>query len=246
MSNETLYIHETIQISVRHRKEYLDHFCSWDSTTRRLYDMRCLGVWATVGSTDMWPEAIVMWELDGLDALTRMLSGEFAFLQSENAEIPDHYELFWGGAPEGVTATSGYDRVLLPHAQSPTLESALESGVSGIGYYHEFARVRPGRAPEFLELYDARWRPFLEGLGMRLVGSYRTLLKNDSETLAVWALPEWSCWAALERALATAPEARDWRERCAPFELDWDAKLLTPAANSPLDAARRALDFCSH
>ena len=46
MVNENLYIHETIRISVRRRKEYLDHFCSWGPTTRKLYDMRCVGVWA--------------------------------------------------------------------------------------------------------------------------------------------------------------------------------------------------------
>ena len=176
-----------------------------------------------------------MWELDGLDALTRMLSGEFAFLQRDDAEIPDHYDLFWGDTPDGVKATSGYDRVLSPSARTPTLEAALADGVTGIGYYHEIARVRPTCAPEFLGLYDEHWRPFLEDLGMRLVGTYRTLLKNDSEALSIWALPEWSCWSALERALADAPEARDWRRRCEPLGLDWDAKLLTPAARSPLN-----------
>jgi len=70
-----LYIHETIRISVEQRKAYLDHFCSWGRITRELYAMRCYGVWATVGSTGPWPEAIVLWELDGLDALARMLSG---------------------------------------------------------------------------------------------------------------------------------------------------------------------------
>ena len=43
MANEKLYIHETIRISVQHRKEYLDHFCNWGSITREPYDMRCLG-----------------------------------------------------------------------------------------------------------------------------------------------------------------------------------------------------------
>ena len=107
-----------------------------------------------------------------------MLSGEFAFLTEGSAEIPDHWELFWGGAPEGVRATSGYDRVLLPHADTPTLASARAEGISGIGYYHEIARVRPGHASEYLELYDAHWRPFLERLGMRRVGTYRTLPKE--------------------------------------------------------------------
>ncbi len=235
MANEKLYIHETIRIDVRHRKEYLEHFCSWGAISRKLYDMHCLGVWATVGSTDVWPEAIVMWELDGLDALTRMLSGEFAFLQRDDAQIPDHYQLYWGDAPAGVTDTSGYDRLLSPSARSLTLEGALADGVTGIGYYHEIARVRPTCAPEYAELYDEHWRPFLEELGMRQIGTYRTLLRNDSEVLALWALPEWSCWAALERALAGAPEARDWRRRCEPLGLDWDAKLLTPAARNPLN-----------
>jgi hypothetical protein len=235
VSSEKLYIHETIRISVRHRKAYLEHFCGWGKLTRELYGMRCYGVWATVGSSDAWPEAIVLWELDGLDALTRMLSGEFAFLRGPDAPIPDHYQLFWGGAPEGVVDTSGYDRVLAPGPGCLTLDQALERGVSGIGYYHEFARVSAPRAPEYLELYQAHWRPFLEQLGLRALGTWRTRLRNDSEALALWALPEWDAWARLERALDASPEAREWRRRCAPLGLDWDAKLLTPAPRNPLN-----------
>lgn len=235
MANPKLYIHETIRISVRHRKQYLDHFCSWGPITRKHHDMHCFGVWATVGSSDAWPEAIVMWELDGLDALSRMLSGEFAFLRQPGAKVPDHYELFWGGAPEGVTDTSGYDRLLAPTPGSLTLVEALEREVRGIGYYHELARVAAPRAPEYLELYETRWRPYLEQLGLRWIGAYRTRLKNDSEALALWALPEWDAWARLERALDSSPEAREWRRLCAPLGLDWDAKLLSPAARNPLN-----------
>lgn len=240
MSEPKLYIHETIRISVEHRKAYLEHFCSWGRLTRELYAMRCYGVWATVGSTGPWPEAIVLWELDGLDALARMLSGEFAFLRrddaSEGSAIPDHHALFWGSAPTGVVATDGVDRVLAPGPGCLTLDRALERGVRGTGYYHELARVQPGRAPEYLELYAKHWRPFLEQLGLRALGSWRTRLRNDSEALALWALPDWSAWTRLERALDDSPEAREWRRLCAPLDLDWDAKLLAPAARSPLDS----------
>jgi hypothetical protein len=99
MANEKLHIHETIRISVRNWKEYLDHFCGWGPITLKLYDMHCLGLWATVGRTDAQPETIVMWELDGLDALARMLSGEFAFLQRDDAEILDPT----GGESDSIT-----------------------------------------------------------------------------------------------------------------------------------------------
>jgi hypothetical protein len=230
-----VYIHETIRIGVQHRKAYLDHFCSWGATTRKLYDMRCYGVWATVGSSAAWPEAIVLWELDDLDALVRMLSGEFAFLRGPQAPIPDHYALFWGGAPEGVTEASGFDRILVPGPGALTLAQALGSGVRGVGYYHEVARVTPPAVREYLALYDAHWRPFLEELGLRLLGTWRTRGRNDSEALALWALPEWDAWARLERALDDSQQAREWRRRCAPLGADWEAKLLTPAARSPLD-----------
>jgi len=236
VANSKLYIHETIRISVRHRKQYLEHFCRWAPISRRLYDMHCFGVWATVGSTDVWPEAIVMWELDGLDALARMLSGEFAYLERDDAPIGDHYQLYWGNAPDGVVDTDGYDRVLAPSPSSLTLGDALERRVRGKGYYHEISRVTPPRAPEYLELYESRWRPFLESLGLGWIGSYRTRLRNDSETLALWALPEWDAWVQLERALEGSAEAREWRRLCAPLGLDWEAKLLTPAAQSPLEA----------
>jgi hypothetical protein len=50
-------------------------------------------------------------------------------------------------------------------------------------------------------------------------------------------LPEWDACARLERALDASPEAREWRRLCAPLGLDWDAKLLTPAARNPLNQA---------
>ena len=238
MANEKLYIHETIQISVRHRKEYLDHFCSWGPISREYYNMHCLGVWATVGSTDAWPEAIVMWELDGLDALTRMLSGEFAFLKRDDVKGADHYSLFWEHAPDGVTDTAGYDRLLIPTPTSLTLAEAVEQRVGGIGYYHETARVQRTQASRYLELYEAERRPFLESLGMRFIGAYRTLLKNDSEALVLWALPEWDAWARMERESSTGPELKNWRARTALLELDYDAKLLTPAARNPLNTGQ--------
>jgi hypothetical protein len=238
VSEGRLYIHETIRISVRYRRQYLEHFCDWGPISRRYHDMHCFGVWATVGSTAAWPEAVVMWELAGLDALTRMLSGEFAFLRRDDAEIPDHYQLYWGDAPEGVVDTGGYDRLLEPAPGALALSEALARGVRGIGYYHEIARLAPGRAPEYLELYARHWRPYLEGLGMRALGTYRTLLRNDSEALALWALPQWKAWADLERALADAPEAREWRRRCAPLQLDWHAKLLVPAPRNPLNTGQ--------
>ena len=51
-NEERLYIHESVVISVAHRKAYLQHFTDvWGPRSRELYGMRCFGVWATSGST---------------------------------------------------------------------------------------------------------------------------------------------------------------------------------------------------
>ena len=130
--NGRLYIHESVVISVEHRKAYLQHFTDvWAPRSRELYGMRCFGVWATSGSTGPWPEAIVMWELEGPHHLTGMMTGEFDFLKDPVSEAADHFEQFWATAPPGVVATTGFDRLLIASATSRPIAElvAAECGV---------------------------------------------------------------------------------------------------------------------
>jgi hypothetical protein len=233
MTTERVYIHETIEISVRHRQAYLEHFCSWGPMLREYHGVECLGVWATVGSTAAWPEAVCMWELDGLDAMATMLSGEFAFLAAKEA-LPEHWDLWWSYAPEGVVATSGFDRLLVATASTPGLHDWVASDAAPfVGYYHETISTPPGTATVYLEECEARWRPIAESFGAVYVGGYRTMSRNDSEAVTLWGLPTWRAWVDLERG-ARSGDGERWRNDLADRGIDWQGKLLTDAPRSPL------------
>jgi hypothetical protein len=230
-----IYIHETMVITVKHRKDYLDLVTRvWAPTSRRLYGMRNFGVWATVGSAGPWPEAIILWELDGPDALSAMLSGEFVYLRDQAAEIHDHYQTFWQDAPEGVRDTSGFDRLLAQRPHSPGIEEAIRSGIKGAAYYQETITTRPGGILGFLDRYEAEWRPLAESHGLRFISTFRTLLRNDAEAVILWALPSWQSWAQID-AMNRDPRAARFHAATAELSPDWHGKLLAPAAANPLN-----------
>jgi hypothetical protein len=235
---ERIYIHETIEISVRRRQQYLEHFMSWGPISRRLYNMRLVGVWAVNGATHRWAEAIVLWELDGTAAYTKMLSGEYAFLNDSQAPVQDHYTMFWGHAPEGVVDTRGSDRLLAPTSYTPSVEQAIARTIKGVGYLHQTFTGPAGSMNRFLTQLGSEWQPVAERLGLRLVGAYRSMLLNDSEAVAIWAIPTWDHWAHYEAALYSDRDAIAWRAEASRAGVGWEGKLLNAVAGSPLDAGK--------
>jgi hypothetical protein len=232
---ERVYIHETIRISVRRRQQYLEHFLSWGPTSRRLYGMKLCGVWAVNGSTHRWAEAIVLWEHEGVAGLAGMFSGEYLFLHDPALAAHDHYALFWDYAPEGVIDTRGTDRLLAPTSYTPAITDAVTRGLGGIGYLHETFKGPPGSMQPFLEKLGAQWRAYVEGYGLKLVGAYGSMLVNDSEAIAIWAIPTWKQWAAYELSQQTEPAAIAWRRDAAAIGIDWEGKLLNPVTGNPLN-----------
>lgn len=235
-----IYIHETITLTVARRKAYLEHFTDvWAPRSRQLNGIECFGVWGTNGSTGRWPEAIVMWEVDGYEAFARMMSNEFAHLTDDDAPLGDHYELYWASAPEGVVAKDGFDRLLVPWAGSPSLAEAIDAGISGAIYLHQVVTTRPGEVDSFLAAHEESWRPFAEGRGVRLVGSYRTMMRNDTEAIVVWALPRHDDFVLLDTVLRTSDEARSfWRDGPG-ATVAVTGSLLVGAPANPLDTGRR-------
>lgn len=231
---QRVYIHETIRISVRRRQQYLEHFLSWGRISRELYGMRLVGVWAVNGSTHRWPEAIVLWEHDGVEGLAAMFGGEYLFLADPALANQDHYGLFWNHAPEGVVELGGTDRLLVPTAETPDLARLVTMDLGGVGYLHETFTGPPGSMEEFLPSLVGERRRFTEKLGLRLVGAYRSMLVNDSEAVALWAIRDWKDWAAYENALRSDPAARKWRRAAVAAGIDWEGKLLNPVAGNPL------------
>jgi hypothetical protein len=238
VSNKFIYIHETIEITVKSRTKYLDHFVSWAPTSRKLYNMRLCGVWAVNGSTHRWPEAVVLWELDGGSAFSKMLSGEYAHLKDPNAPAGDHYTLYWGNAPEGVTDTKGTDRLLAPTSYTHSLAENLARKINGAGFLHETIKGPPGSINAFLDRMGKSWVPIAERLGLKLVGAYRSMLLNDSEAVALWAIPTWDDWVRYEAALHTDREAVAWRAEAAKAGIDWEGKFLNQAKGSPFNVGK--------
>ena len=237
-AKDRLYIHETIQISVRLRTKYLRHFLNWAPISRRLYDMRLVGVWAVNGSTHNWPVAILLWEMDGLPAFSRMLAGEYAYLQDADAPVKDHYSLYWGEGEEGIVDTRGTDRLLAPAPFSPSLAQAVERKITGKGYLHETVKGPPGSIGPLLERLGKRWVPCVGRMGLKLVGAYRSLLLNDQEAIVIWAIPTWDDWVRYEGSLYSEAEAIGWRADAARADISWEGKLMNPAAGSALQTGK--------
>jgi len=238
VSNKFIYIHETIEITVKHRTDFLNHFVSWAPTSRQLYNMRLCGVWAVNGSTHNWPEAIVLWELDGGASFSKMLSGEYAHLTDPNAPAGDHYTLYWGRAPEGVTDTKGTDRLLAPTSYTQSLAQNIDRKLNGAGFLHETIKGPPGSINGFLDRMGKTWVPTAERLGLKLMGAYRSMLLNDSEGIVMWAVPTWDDWVRYEAALHTDPAAIAWRAEAAKLGIDWEGKFLNQAKGSPLNVGK--------
>ncbi len=234
-----LYIHESIMISVEHRKQYLDHFTDvWGPKSRELYGMLCFGVWATSGSTGPWPEAIVMWELEGLHHLTGMMNGEFEFLRKPVEQAEDHFDQFWASAPTGVTPTMGFDRLLVGSPSSRSIQSLVEEGVRGAGYLHQTISVREGTAPDYLTRYESEVVTVVEQHGPRYVGGFRTLLRSDDEVIVIWALPSWSDWEYFGRGVRQEGQLQQFYQDGDMFRERVVAKLLVGSAGSPMEAGR--------
>ena len=234
MANEMIYIHEHIDITLQNRAKYIDHMTrGWGMSIGPERPMLCFGVWATVGSTERWPEATNMWELPGWDGMAENFRIEFNNPKHQDPNL----ETWWSGA--AAYRSGGYDRLLIPALYSPTLKELIARGVKGEVYYHETIRVAPGQARAYLELFERHWLPVAERIGLQLVGAYRTAMLNDSEVIVLWAMKDWDTWADVEMAYETDEGVASWRARTRDLAIDWRNKLLSPAPLHPLTTGRQ-------
>jgi hypothetical protein len=236
VANPKIYIHELIDIRGHHRAEYMHHMtANWGPIGREQRNMLCVGVWGTVGSTERWPQTVNLWELDGWTGLAANFRHEFSHPTLQDPALAT----WWAEAAS--YRRGGYDRVLVPAPYSPTLEDAMAAGIRGDVYYHELVTIAPGRAREYLDALEAEWLPAAEGLGMKLLGAYRTAMVNDSEAVTIWAIDTWDTWAVAQAALDghTARSAvTRWRDHTAGLAFDWRGKLLVDSPLNPLHTGK--------
>jgi hypothetical protein len=235
--NQKVYIHELIDIIGHNRARYMHHMtANWVPVAIEERNQLCFGVWGTVGSTGRWPEVVNLWELDGWDGLVGNFSHEIVGGALQDPALAE----WWATA--STLRRGGIDRIVVPEPWTSPIGELIDAGVQGEVYAHELIKVPPGRAPELLERFAAEGVPAIEdlGLGLQVVGAFRTAMVNDNEAIIIWAIPTWDAWASFEQAwLAPTGALATWRKTTLAIGADWQRSLLVDAELAPLRIRRQ-------
>lgn len=228
--NNRIYIHEIVDVIGHHKMKYVDHMCAYAPVSRTDRKMPMFGIWATVGSTTRWPTAVNLWEAQGWDGL----AANFAF-ETGGAGGYDQRLLDW--MAEAVKLrSSGFDRILVPAAYSPTSDEAVANAdiVGAKVFCHEIVRTVPGEAPAYLDQVGEHFLPLARRAGLALTGAYRTAMADDSETVFIWAVRDWPLWGKAEQALDVDPAIRSWRNSVRGLAQKREWFVMISGAKSPL------------
>jgi hypothetical protein len=231
--NDKVYIHELINIRGQNRAKYMHHMtANWVPVAMAERNQLCFGVWGTVGSTGSWPEVVNMWELDGWDGLAANFAHEFSHATLQDPSLAK----WWAQAAK--FRRGGFDRILVPAPWTEPIMGLVEQGVRGEVFAQEIVNVAPGAAGDYLDALHDVGRGAVESFGFTLAGAFRTAMWNDTQCIVIWAIPDWSTWAAFE---ATRDDERLAAWHAAQHELDVDfmRTLMVEAPLSPLRIGRQ-------
>lgn len=196
--NDKVYIHEFINITKHNRARYMQHMtANWSPLAQEHRHQLCYGVWGVVGSTGPWPQVVNIWEEDGFDGLANSFRLELNHPTLQDPALAK----WWAAAAE--LRSGGYDRILVPHPGTPTIEEICKTETGNEAYAHELITVSPGSAWRFLDTALADGEFVTEAYGWRLIGAWCTAMRNRDECLLLWAIPRWETWAKLERDVVT-------------------------------------------
>lgn len=226
--NPHIYVHEYIDIIAQNRAKYIEHMAEFVPMARINKNMRAVGLWGTIGTTDRWPEAVNLWELDGWHGVAASLDHETADSSLQDKDVAE----WWAEA--APLRSGGFDRLLIPSSYTPSLAQCIERGIKGHVYYHLQISCAPGRSPAVVDLLGRKLDVAADH-AMTLVGAYRTGLCNDSEVLAIYAMPSWAAWADFETGWEADGALGQWRRELASTAIDWNAKVLRPGPRCPLN-----------
>jgi hypothetical protein len=230
--NNKVYIHEFIDITKQNRARYMHHMAAnWSPLAQEQRHQLCYGVWGVVGSTGRWPQVVNIWEEDGFDGLARSFGAELS-----NATLQDPALAKWWAAAADLRS-GGFDRLLVPHQETLTIEALCASGVTREIFAHELVTVRPGTARRFLDSALAGAAKVHADYGWRLVGAWWTALRNEDEAVLLWSIPTWESWASVEQDLAHGVDALSPARGDAP--LGRERILLAAAPLCPFRTGRQ-------
>jgi len=232
---ERIYLHEVIDITLSGRASYFDHmvngYVEWGCNR----GMRLFGIWGTLGSTARWPEVINMWEYGDWANVAAIFAHETR--GNDSMQDPELRE-WWLIAQQ--YRSGGFDRLIQATDSSIDASDFEARGIAGSEVFrHEIVGVRPGEARNFLEAVEGEWAPYLDTLGVQLVGAYRTLMRDDNEAILVWSCPTYENWAEAEREIDQGDKGRRWREAVRPTITSFRTDLMVSAPRSPTRTGRQ-------
>jgi hypothetical protein len=210
----------------------------WCPRAQAERDQLCYGVWGTLGSTGRWPQVVNMWEYrGGWDGLARSFEHE-----TSNPVMQDPFLQEWWRAAAAFRS-GGYDRVVVPEPWARNIEQLVADGVRGVAYAHELITVPPGRSLDVLAEAADVGRVAVEGFGLELIGGFNVALRNDTECLLLWAIPEWAAWAGFETAWSSHADAlRPWQTSLRNVGADLNRMLLVDSPLNPMKNGRQPID----
>jgi len=230
--NDKVYIHEFINITRQNRARYMHHMtANWSPIGQEQRHQLCYGVWGVVGSTGHWPQVVNIWEEDGFQGLAASFRLEFG-----NAKLQDPaLEKWWAAASD--LRSGGFDRLLVPHPDTLTIEELCKKQTGGEVYAHELIRVAPGSARQFLDVVLEEAADVGERSGWRLAGAWWTAMRGADECVLLWSIPSWEAWAAAERSASLGRGGV--LSRSAPLIREQERILLVDAPLSPFRTGRQ-------
>jgi len=213
MPNGHLYLHETIHIIGTGSEPYKRHTAAW--AARRRHGGALVGIWQQSGSTGDWPRVVNLWEMDGWDGWAAILERQYA-----GEGQPADLRAWWTRMARW--RSGGFDRILEPAAFCPTRQELIDGNVRGRACLQEVSTLRAGAADEYLDAVATRWLPVAERRGLRLIGAYRTAMR-DTEAVILWSVPTFEDFT---RHLA---DTREWTDEARKWRTDYRETLLVPS-----------------
>jgi len=236
MPNDKVYIHEFIDIRGHNRAKYMHHMtANWVPVAIRERNMRCFGVWGTVGSTGRWPEVVNLWELEGWDGLATNFEHEFSHATLQDPSLAE----WWAQAAQ--FRRGGFDRILVPEPWTRTIDELVAAGVRGAVYAHELVTLPPGAGRDYLAALRDEGKGAVEAFGLELIGAFAVAMVHDSECIAIWASPDWQTWARFEAA-RDHERLEGWHTTLRVLGADWRRTLIVDSPLSPMRIGRQPVE----
>jgi hypothetical protein len=220
-ANQKLYLHEIIHIVGTGSEPYKRH-TGYLGLGRTDGGSPLVGTFQQCGSTGDWPKVINLWEMSGWDHWAEILEKQYTRASAQDPEL----KKWWDEALRH--RSGGFDRILEPAPYCPTRDQVISQKIKGMACLQEIATVLPGKADDYLQAVKSDWLPIAEQRGMRLIGAYRTAMR-DTEAVLLWSFPTFAAYTRHLSDYGFARETQSWAEWARKWRTDYRETLLVPS-----------------